>query len=140
MFHFQYGLKASILNKASIYNYCCNVTVLSFFDVKKQKPKMDLKKCYQYNIGIEISLDRKVCFSLVMWKLIIKLHSIWPIRSLKFWYLGDYYLNWQVNPSHLTLKVLVVDRYLANSKFVLIIAKFWQLHCATDFVLFFRFY
>ena len=37
----------------------------SFFDVKKQKPKTNLEKCYQCSVSIEISLDPKVCFSRV---------------------------------------------------------------------------
>ena len=45
--------------------YYRNFTVLSsFFDLKKQRPKMNLKKCYQCSVNIEISLNLKVCFSL----------------------------------------------------------------------------
>ena len=46
--------------------YCVNFTALSsFFDVKKQRPKINLEKCYQCSVSIEISLDLKVSFSLV---------------------------------------------------------------------------
>ena len=49
---------------------CCrNVTVLcSFFNVKKQRPKTSFEKWYQRSVNIEISLDLKVCFSLVTCK------------------------------------------------------------------------
>ena len=40
-------------------------TLPSFFDVKKQRPKTNLEMCYQYSVSIEVSLDLKVCFSLV---------------------------------------------------------------------------
>ena len=33
-----------------------------FFDFKKQGPKMNLEKCYQFNVSIEIFLDLKVYF------------------------------------------------------------------------------
>ena len=50
--------------------YCRNFTVLpSFFDVKKQRSTMKLKKCYQCSVNIEISLDLKVYFSLVTCKI-----------------------------------------------------------------------
>ena len=50
--------------------YCRNFTVLSsFFDVKKQRPTMNLEKCYQYSANIEISLDLKVYFFLVTCKI-----------------------------------------------------------------------
>ena len=41
----------------------------SFFDVKKQTPTMNLEKCYQCSVNIEISLDLKVYFSLVTCKI-----------------------------------------------------------------------
>ena len=43
----------------------------SFFDVKKQRPTMNLEKCYKCSVNIEISLDLKICFSLVCVKLTI---------------------------------------------------------------------
>ena len=50
--------------------YCLNFTALSsFFYVKKQRPKTNLEKCYQSSVNIEISLDVKVCFSLVKYKI-----------------------------------------------------------------------
>ena len=50
--------------------YCRNFTVLSsFFDVKKQRPTMNLEKCNQCSVNIEISLDLKVYFSLVTCKI-----------------------------------------------------------------------
>ena len=50
--------------------YCRNFTVLSsFFDVKKQRPTMNLEKSYQCSVNIEISLDLKVYFSLVTCKI-----------------------------------------------------------------------
>ena len=49
----------------------------SFFDIKKRRPKTDHEKYHQCSVTIEISLDVKVCFSLVTWK--IKLHSVRPI-------------------------------------------------------------
>ena len=50
--------------------YWRNFTVLSpFFDIKKQRPTMNLEKCYQYSANIEISLDLKVYFSLVTCKI-----------------------------------------------------------------------
>ena len=56
--------------------YCRNFTVLSsFFDVKKQRPTMNLEKSSQFNI--EISLDLKVCFSLVK----CKINNLIALRS-----------------------------------------------------------
>ena len=50
--------------------YCRNFIVLSsFFDVKKQRPTMNLEKCYQSSVNIEISLDLKVYFSLASCKI-----------------------------------------------------------------------
>ena len=50
--------------------YCRNFTVLSsFFDVKKQRPKTNLEKCYQCSVNTEISLDLKIYFSLVTCKI-----------------------------------------------------------------------
>ena len=49
--------------------YCRNSTVLSsFFDVKKQRPTMNLEKCYKCSVNIGIYLDLKVYFSLVTCK------------------------------------------------------------------------
>ena len=49
--------------KVQTLRYCCNFTALSSFLVdRKQKPKTNLKNCYQCNVSIEISLDLKVCF------------------------------------------------------------------------------
>ena len=51
-------------------HYFRNFTVLSFFvDNNKQRPKMDLEKCYHCSVSIEISLYLKVCFSLVTQKI-----------------------------------------------------------------------
>ena len=50
--------------------YCRNFTVFSsFFEVKKQRPTMNLEKCYEYSANIETSLDLKVYFSLVTCKI-----------------------------------------------------------------------
>ena len=50
--------------------YYHNFTVLSsFFDVKRQRPKTNLEKCYQCRVNIEIYLDLKVYFSLVTCKI-----------------------------------------------------------------------
>ena len=50
--------------------YCPNFTTLSsFFDVKKQRPTTNLEKCYQCSVSIVITLDLKVCFSLVRIKI-----------------------------------------------------------------------
>ena len=58
-----------------------------FLAWKNKRPKRDLEKCYQCRVSIEILLDLKVWFSLEeREKLIIKLHSFWPVRSLKFLY------------------------------------------------------
>ena len=58
--------------------YCRNFTVLSsFFDVKKQRPTMNLEKCYQCSVNIEISLDLKVYFSLVT----CKINNLITLRS-----------------------------------------------------------
>ena len=49
---------------------CRNFTVLSsFFDIKKQRPTMNLEKCYQSSVNIKISVDLKVYFSLVKCKI-----------------------------------------------------------------------
>ena len=42
-----------------------SVHCLLFFDVKKERHKANLEKCYQCSVSIEISLDLKVCFSLI---------------------------------------------------------------------------
>ena len=58
--------------------YCRNFTVLSsFFDVKKQRPIMNLEKCYQCSGNIEISLDLKVYFSVVT----CKINNLIALRS-----------------------------------------------------------
>ena len=58
--------------------YCRNFTVLSsFFDVKKQRPTMNLEKSSQFCVNIEISLDLKVYFSLVM----CKINNLIALRS-----------------------------------------------------------
>ena len=58
--------------------YCRNFTVLSsFFDVKKQRPTMNLKKCYEFSVNIEISLDFEVYFSLVT----CKINNLIALRS-----------------------------------------------------------
>ena len=58
--------------------YCRYFTVLSsFFDVKKQRPTMNLEKCYQCSVNIEISLDLKVYFSLVT----CKINNLITLRS-----------------------------------------------------------
>ena len=49
--------------------YCRNFTALSsFFDLKKQRPNANLEKFYQRSVSTEISLDLKVCFSLVTYE------------------------------------------------------------------------
>ena len=65
--------------------YCHNFIVLSyFFDVKKQRPKANLEKCYQCSVNIEISLDLKVYFSLETCKInnLIALHSTNQITEI----------------------------------------------------------
>ena len=60
--------KSILLNKSVIKDLKIlpNFTALSsFFDVKRQRPKSNLEKCYQCSVSLEISLDFKVCFSLV---------------------------------------------------------------------------
>ena len=65
--------------------YCRNFAVLSsFFDIKKQRPTMNLEKCYQYIANIEISLDLKVYFSLAIYVQFVR-----PVRSLKFLHRDD---------------------------------------------------
>ena len=73
---------------------CRNFTVLfSFFDVKKQGPKTNLEKCYQYSADIDISLDLKVYFSLVT----CKINNLIALRStnqiIEILHPDDYYLN-----------------------------------------------
>ena len=74
--------------------YCRNFTVLSsFFDVKKQRPKTNLEKCYQCSVNIEISLDLKICFSLVTYKInnLIALHSTNQTTEISApWWLNSY--------------------------------------------------
>ena len=61
-------LEKILLEQISMY--CPNFTVLSsFFDVKNQRPTMNLEKSSQCSVDIEISLDLKVYFSLVMCKI-----------------------------------------------------------------------
>ena len=58
--------------------YCRNFTALSsFFDVKKQRPKTNLEKFYQFSVNTEISLDLKVYFSLVT----CKINNLIALRS-----------------------------------------------------------
>ena len=73
-----------------ILAYCRNFTVLSsFLDVKKQKPTMNLERNYQCSVNIEIFLDLKIYFSLVTFKINNYLHSVRPIKSLKFLHRDD---------------------------------------------------
>ena len=44
------------------------VTVFFFSDVKKQRHKTGLEKYYQHSVSIENSVDLKVCFSLLTYK------------------------------------------------------------------------
>ena len=45
--------------------YC----IIFFFCVEKQRPKTNLEKSYECSVSIEISLDLKVCSSLVSGKI-----------------------------------------------------------------------
>ena len=78
--------------------YCRNFTVFSsFFDVNKQRPTMNLKKCYQYSVNIEISLDLKVYFTLVACKInnLIELRSTNQIIEISAaWWLWKE--NWHI--------------------------------------------
>ena len=42
---------------------------LFFSNVKKQRLKSDIERCYKCSVNIKISLDPKVCFSLVTYKI-----------------------------------------------------------------------
>ena len=69
-FPFPMRLKSASFEQSYYERSHSNFTVFSsFFDVKKQKPKTDLEKYYQCSIRFEISLDLKVCFSLVTYKI-----------------------------------------------------------------------
>ena len=70
LFQSRYSLKASLLSKSVTkdLNVLPYFTVLSSFFDEKQKPTMNFEKCYQCSVNIEISLDLKVSFSLVMCK------------------------------------------------------------------------
>ena len=46
------------------FHFIFNV-LSSFFDVKKQIPKVDIEQYYQCTVSIGISLNLKVCFSQV---------------------------------------------------------------------------
>ena len=73
--------------------YCRNFTVLSsFFEVKKQRPTMNLEKCYQCGVNIDISLDLKICFSLVTYKInnLLALRSTNQIIAFHFEYKLDH--------------------------------------------------
>ena len=78
--------------------YCRNFTVFcSFFDIKKQKPKTNFEKCYQCSVNIEIFLDLKVYFSLVMSKIdnLIALRSTNQVTKISApWWLRKE--NWHV--------------------------------------------
>ena len=56
-----YGLKVPLMNKVKISN-CRRNCIAFFFDVKKQRPKPDLKNYYQCSTRIEIYLEVKACF------------------------------------------------------------------------------
>ena len=52
------------------YKRCQGIAVTSllclfFFDIKKQRSKTNLEKCYQCSVSTEISLDFKVYFPVV---------------------------------------------------------------------------
>ena len=84
-----------MLLKISIY--CSNFTVLSsLFDVKKERPTMNLEKYYQFSVNIEISLDIKVYFSLVTCKInnlialrltnqITEISATWWLQDKRAW-------------------------------------------------------
>ena len=62
----------------NISMYCPNSTVLSsIFDIKKQRPTMNLEKSSQCSVNIEISLDLKVYFFLVT----CKINNLIALRS-----------------------------------------------------------
>ena len=71
LFQSRYSLKASLLSKSVTkdLNVLPYFTVLSSFFDEKQKPAMNREKCYQCSVNIEISLDLKVCYSLVTYKI-----------------------------------------------------------------------
>ena len=56
----------------------------TFFDVKKQRPKTDLEKCYQCSVSTENSLNLKVFFTLVTYKInnLIALRSTTQITEI----------------------------------------------------------
>ena len=68
----RYSLTVSL--DQTCYKRCQGIALTSlhcllFFDVKKQRPTTNLEKCYQCSVSIVITLDLKVCFSLVRIKI-----------------------------------------------------------------------
>ena len=58
----------------------------SFFDIKKQRPKTNLEKCYQCSVTMKFLWTSKFASN------VLKLRSIRPIRSLKFQHCDGYLL------------------------------------------------
>ena len=85
-----------------ISKYRRNFTVLSsFFDVKKQRPKTNLEKCYQGSVNIEIYLDLKVYFSLVT----CKINNLIALRSTN--QITEISAPWWLNQEHISLNCLI---------------------------------
>ena len=84
LFHPLYGQKAcfywrKLLRKIS--RYCSSFSGLpSFFEVKKQRHKIDFGKYYRRSVSIEVSLELKVCFPRVTWEL----NNEVALRSIKW--------------------------------------------------------
>ena len=65
-----FQLRCSISLEQICYTRSQGIAVISlqcllFLDIKKQRLKTNLKKGYQCSVSTEISLNLKVCFSLV---------------------------------------------------------------------------
>ena len=92
------------MNKSVIKDlkYCRNFTALTFFfNFKKDKPKTNLEKRYQYSVTLTFLWTSKFAFRIPyptgsggfasnLLKLTIYLHSVRPIKSPKFLHLDHY--------------------------------------------------
>ena len=98
----------------------------SFFDVKEQRPTMNLEKYYQCSVNIEISLDLKVCFSLVSCKInnlialcstnqIIEISASWWLIS--WWLTSNRMVSHAINDKFAYYKTM---RLLVNNQIILI--------------------
>ena len=69
----RFSLKQSCYERSKVIVVTSVYCLLFSTSINKDLTKMDLEKCYQFSLSIEVSLDLKVCFILVTYKDLIAL-------------------------------------------------------------------